>query len=81
MSFKIDEMMIQEVLPKNQNELLAHEALDRLSCQLHNMEVLYNGGGKGGKNFHTGLNKEARRMVRKAFNCLAEAYQLQGSND
>lgn len=59
---------------------MEHEAIDRISCLLHNMEVLYNGGrwDDDKKDFHKGLTKKARKLVKKAFCSLAEAYQKQG---
>lgn len=60
---------------------MEHEAIDRISCLLHNMEVLYNGGRFGSKkDFHKGLTKKARKLVKKAFCNLAEAYQKQGED-
>lgn len=60
---------------KNMKDGYSYEALDRISCQLHNLEVLYT-GSRGG--FHKGLTPKARKLVKKAFKALAEAYQKQG---
>lgn len=54
-----------------------HEAIDRIFCLLHNMEVLYN-GGRSKHSFHEGLSPKARKLVKKAYEALAEAYQKQG---
>lgn len=60
---------------------MEHEAIDRISCLLHNMEVLYTGGRfQSKKDFHKGLTKEARKLVKQAFENLAEAYQKQGEH-
>lgn len=64
------------MIPDDDFDILAHEALDRLSCLMQHFEILYDGSVFT----HSGLSKRAKKNVKKAFEKIAEAYQFQGAD-